>query len=90
MPATSPRLRKHENFHSRFLPDDRDIIEGTLGCPICQAEYPIRDGVACFSDRAAPRVSGPVSEEDAVRVAAALDLTDARMTAILPLSGSGS
>src|SRR6185503_13685363 len=63
--------------------EDRDIIEGTLGCPICQAEYPIRDGIVRFSDRAAPAIAGPLREDDAMRVAAALDLTDPRMTAVL-------
>ena len=23
----------------------RHIVRGTLGCPVCEAEYPIRDGV---------------------------------------------
>jgi hypothetical protein len=53
-----------------------------LGCPQCLAEYPIRDGVVYFSELArAPFI--PPSEEDATRLAAALDLTDARMTAVL-------
>lgn len=64
---------------------DRDIVRGTLGCPICLAEYPIQNGIVLFDDttpqavpaRAAPR------EDDAIRLAAALDLTDARMTALL-------
>jgi uncharacterized protein YbaR (Trm112 family) len=62
--------------------EERDVLEGTLGCPICSAEYRIRDGVAWFGD-------GPVAEDEtpssaeALRLAAALDLTDARMTAIL-------
>ena len=63
---------------------DRDIVTGTLGCPICMAEYPIRDGIVSF-DEASPSAVPPavVSEEDAVRVAAALDLTDGGMTALL-------
>jgi hypothetical protein len=28
--------------------DERDIRRGFLGCPICFAEYPIRDGIAYF------------------------------------------
>ena len=27
---------------------DRHVLEGTLGCPACGAEYPIRDGIARF------------------------------------------
>lgn len=64
---------------------ERDIITGTLGCPICLAEYPIRDGIVLFDDAVpSPSVSPAApSEEGAVRVAAALDLVDARMTALL-------
>lgn len=60
----------------------RDILEGTLGCPICLAEYPIRAGVVRFAEVEAPAPI-PQHENDAVRLAAALDLTDARMTALL-------
>jgi len=63
--------------------EDRDIIDGTLGCPSCLAEYPIRDGIVIFD----PGVSRPgyrrPSEQDVVRLAAALDLVDPRMTAVL-------
>jgi uncharacterized protein YbaR (Trm112 family) len=62
--------------------EDRDILDGTLGCPICLAEYPIRAGVVRFAEVVAP-ASIPAHEHDAVRLAAALDLTDARMTALL-------
>ena len=63
--------------------EERDIIEGFLGCPICSAEYPIHLGIVNF----APDVVRPeyraVSEEEAIRLAAALDLVDPRMTAVL-------
>jgi uncharacterized protein YbaR (Trm112 family) len=64
---------------------DRDIVTGTLGCPICLAEYPIRDGIVLFDeDAASPGAAWAApSEEGAVRLAAALDLVDARMTALL-------
>jgi uncharacterized protein YbaR (Trm112 family) len=62
--------------------EERDIVEGTLGCPICMAEYPIRAGIVHFAD-VAPPAPLPVREDDAVRLAAALDLTEARMTALL-------
>ena len=63
--------------------ENRFIIEGTLGCPICLAEYAIRDGVLFFSDdRRKPSEIAP-SESEAVRLAAALDLTEPRMTAML-------
>ena len=28
------------------LMEGRQVLRGTLGCPVCQAEYPIREGVA--------------------------------------------
>jgi uncharacterized protein YbaR (Trm112 family) len=61
---------------------DRDIVTGILGCPQCLAEYPIRDGVVYFSETPRRPFAPPV-EEEAVRIAAALDLTDARMIAVL-------
>jgi hypothetical protein len=62
--------------------EERDVLEGTLGCPVCSAEYRIRDGVVWFGDAPAGRDQMP-SSADALRLAAALDLTDARLTAIL-------
>jgi len=63
--------------------DERDIMTGMLGCPICFAEYPIREGVVIFSESAPkPAFRAPV-EADAIRLAAALDLTDPRMTVVL-------
>lgn len=63
--------------------EDRDIIEGTLGCPSCLAEYPIHDGVVQFEAQVArPKYRQP-SEHDVVRLAAALDLVDPRSTALL-------
>jgi uncharacterized protein YbaR (Trm112 family) len=62
--------------------DDREIIEGALGCPICEAEYPVRSGTVHIS--AADRAEATaVDEETAVRIAALLDLTDARNVALL-------
>jgi uncharacterized protein YbaR (Trm112 family) len=63
--------------------EDRDIITGALGCPQCLAEYPIRDGIVDFGGvERLPDYRAP-DEGDAMRLAAALDLTDARMTAVL-------
>ena len=62
------------------------MIDGTLGCPICHAEYPVRGGVTDFSGGAARRVAGPDQEpsaEDAMRLAALLDLTPGPGFAIL-------
>jgi uncharacterized protein YbaR (Trm112 family) len=32
--------------------EDRHVLEGTLGCPVCRAEYPIHRGIADFTDPA--------------------------------------
>ena len=59
-----------------------EMWSGVLGCPICRAEYPVRDGVAAFT----PNDSGPSglmapaahpTEDDVARLAALLDLRDA-------------
>jgi uncharacterized protein YbaR (Trm112 family) len=68
--------------------EGRDIIEGTLGCPICRAEYPIRDGVVWFDHREQATVSTPDlaaqrAPERAMRLAAFLDLSDAQGLALL-------
>jgi hypothetical protein len=62
---------------------DRDIRAGTLGCPVCLAEYAVREGVVFFDDVAEPARPDTPDEQTAVRVAAALDLTDAKMIAVL-------
>jgi uncharacterized protein YbaR (Trm112 family) len=63
--------------------EDRDIKEGMLGCPQCFAEYPIRSGVVYFTPNAPRSTPNAPRESDAVRLAAALDLTDARKIAVL-------
>jgi hypothetical protein len=63
--------------------EERFIIEGTLGCPTCLAEYPIRGAVVYFSEHAPRAASTAPNEHEAMRVAAALDLTEPRMTALL-------
>ena len=64
--------------------EGRDVMEGVLGCPICHAEYPIEAGVAWFDGGANSRSRGAVpDEEEALRLAALLDLTDSRGYAIL-------
>lgn len=63
--------------------EDRDIKRGTLGCPSCFAEYPIVGGIAVFDSAAKRSAFIAPDENEATRIAAALDLTDARMTALL-------
>lgn len=63
--------------------EERDIVTGMLGCPTCLAEYEIRDGVVYFDPGADRAAFVPPDEAQATRLAAALDLTDPRMTAVL-------
>jgi len=64
--------------------DGRQVIQAKLGCPVCGAEFFIRDGVALFGDEVdsdnlpvGPTIGGPtvVGDEMATRIAAFLDLT---------------
>jgi uncharacterized protein YbaR (Trm112 family) len=61
----------------------RHILEGMLGCPVCGAEFPISDGEARFGLPPALPPATPPSVETAMRVAAFLELTDARAFALL-------
>jgi hypothetical protein len=63
--------------------EDRDIVEGTLGCPTCLAEYPIHAGVVFFSACVSRTFAAGEDEAEAIRLAAALDLTEARMIGVL-------
>src|SRR3954464_11019300 len=58
-------------------------MDGTLGCPVCNAEFRIEHGVTHF---AAPRAPAPriePSDTEAMRLAAFLELTDANGFALL-------
>src|SRR4051812_39445586 len=63
----------------------RHIVEGTLGCPVCRAEYPVTRGAVDF--RRAPHQplppEVPPDETEATRLAALLDLTDRNGFAVL-------
>jgi len=64
--------------------EGRDVMEGVLGCPVCAAEYLIVDGVARFArESRSDAVAGSSSEEEALRLAALLDLTSPGAYAIL-------
>ena len=71
----------------------RHIVEGTLGCPVCHAEYPVRRGVVDFrrAPSGAPRAptARPRDAAEAMRLAAFLGLADAGGFAVL-LDGWGS
>lgn len=67
--------------------DGRDVMEGVLGCPVCAAEYPITDGVARFEHEVRnDGIAVSPSEEEALRLAALLDLATPRGYAIITAS----
>lgn len=61
----------------------RHIVDGTLGCPVCGAEFPIANGIARFGEPASPTPAETPSADAAMRLAAFLDLTDSRWYALL-------
>ena len=69
----------------------RHIVDGTLGCPVCLAEYPIRNGVVDFRRGGGQRPADHATRDAdlAMRLAAMLDLADAHGFAVL-LGGWGS
>jgi len=69
---------------------NRFVLDGTLGCPVCHAEYPIRKGVADFSraDQLGRQSfdnhpHGEKREELATRVGAFLNATEPGATLVL-------
>lgn len=68
---------------SASVTDARHIVDGVLGCPECGAEFPIVGGVARFDAPQRPTPSAPPSAGEAMRLAAFLELTDARGFALL-------
>lgn len=70
--------------------NNRDVETGTLGCPICSAQYPIEDGVADFtagagspSSDAERAAASHHREELATRAGAFLDATEPGATVVL-------
>jgi len=62
----------------------RHVVRGTLGCPVCLAEYPVRDGVAELGAAVEAGLASDASEpDDALRIAALLGLTESGGTVAL-------
>lgn len=69
--------------------ENRRVVEGALGCPTCRASYPIRAGVVWLgavpeqgTPADDPPAAHPVADE-AMRLAALLDLREPGMRALL-------
>jgi hypothetical protein len=69
---------------------NRFVVEGTLGCPICSAEYPIVNGIADFGarpelpQRKAERLAAIRNREElATRAGAFLNVTEPGATVVL-------
>ncbi len=58
----------------------RRMVQGTLGCPTCGADYPVRDGIVHFDGAGAPAptaVPTAVADDALDRLAAQLHLVEA-------------
>lgn len=57
--------------------EHRHLIDATLGCPECGAEYEVRNGEVCFAAVAeSSRSAAPPSDEESTRAAALLGLQE--------------
>jgi uncharacterized protein YbaR (Trm112 family) len=69
--------REHEESGLVLVADDtrgRHVITGVLGCPMCEAEFPIREGVAYFVEPI--ESTAPRRQHEVIRAAAMLGLTE--------------
>ena len=76
------RHEESQLIASALRTEARHIVEGVLGCSICGAKFPIADGIARFGEPQPTPAETP-SPEAAMRLAAFLELTDARGFALL-------
>ncbi len=56
---------------------ERRVVEGWLGCPLCEARYPIRGGVVHLSDDEPEAASSAIEAERALQAAALLGAHEA-------------
>ena len=78
--------RPHEEAQlvaSAVRSEARHIVDGMLGCPVCSAEFPITNGVVRIDEPDIPTPAEAPSADAALRLAAFLELTDARGFALL-------
>ena len=65
--------------------DERVVVEGKLGCPVCGAEYLIRDGIAIFdeADVLSRTPNKTDADSEATLISAVLDLARPGMLVLL-------
>lgn len=63
--------------------DGRDVVEAKLGCPVCEREFFIRDGIAIFDESAAGQTATEASADDPTTIAAFLNLVAPGKTVLL-------
>jgi len=69
--------REHEESGLVLVADEthgRHVVTGVLGCPVCEAEYPVRSGVAYFVNPTA--ADADTRNHEIIRTAAMLGLTE--------------
>jgi uncharacterized protein YbaR (Trm112 family) len=80
---------KHDDSHLVAVfhrVENRDVIDATLGCPVCGAQFALRGGVALFGVPPGDSQSGGIAEEypdSALRLAAYLDLISPGLTIVI-------
>lgn len=63
--------------------DGRFVVQGKLGCPICNASYDIIEGIACFGGEVSDAFAPSINQEAVMRTAALLNLTRPGAIAVL-------
>jgi len=88
-------VRPHEDSWLVARADElvaRHIVLGELGCPVCEARYPVREGIADFSvgEDSSTRVELSSASQDSLAVRAAALLGLAEPGGIVVLAGEWS
>lgn len=58
-----------------YRTENRRLVDATLGCPACKAEYAVRDGAVVFGERT-PSESMPAGDDEVMRAAALLHVEE--------------
>ena len=81
--AVRNRTTKRGSSRRSNAPRSATSTKALLGCPSCLRRVSDSSTVSCVRRRATPAPSSRPTRREATRLAAALDLTDPRMTALL-------